>query len=35
MAPEDIHLEAVHGIKEMPSLPIINMLSKTVVIHKE
>ncbi len=35
MVPDDIHLEAVYGIKEIPALPIINMVSKTVVIHKE
>ena len=32
--PDDIHLEAVYGIKEIPDLPIIDMTSKTVVIHK-
>ena len=35
MVPGDIHLDAVYGIKEIPTLPIIDMVSKTVVIHKE
>ncbi len=35
MVPDDIHLEAVYGIKKIPDLPIIDMVSKSVVIHSE
>lgn len=35
MVPGDIHLEAVYGITEIPSLPIIDMVSTSVVINEE
>ncbi len=33
MVPDDIHLEAIYGIKEIPILPIIDMVNKTVKIN--
>ena len=35
MVPGDIHLEAVYGITKIPQLPIIDMVSKKVVIHQQ
>lgn len=35
MVPGDIHLEAVYGITEIPSLPIIDMVSTSVVINEK
>lgn len=33
MVPEDIHLEAIYGIKKIPSLPIVDMVVKTVKLQ--
>ncbi len=33
MVPGDIHLESIYGIKEIPALPIVDMVSKTVTLH--
>ncbi len=33
LVPEDIHLEAIYGIKEVPILPIIDMVSKSTTIN--
>ncbi len=33
LVPEDIHLDAIYGLKEIPILPIIDMVSKTVTIN--
>ncbi|MBU0665224.1 MAG: cytochrome c family protein [Proteobacteria bacterium] len=32
--PEDINLEAIYGIKEIPALPIIDMINTVVTINK-
>ena len=31
--PDDIHLEAIYGIKEVPALPVIDMVTETVTIN--
>jgi hypothetical protein len=33
LVPEDIHLDAIYGIKEIPILPVIDMVSKVVTIN--
>ncbi len=33
LVPDDIHLEAIYGIKEIPVLPIIDMVEQTTVIN--
>lgn len=33
MVPEDIHLEAIYGIKEIPTLPIIDMVTTVVRLN--
>lgn len=34
LVPEDIHLEAIYGIKEVPVLPVVDMVSKSMTINK-
>lgn len=31
--PDDMHLEAIYGIKEVPAVPIIDMVSETITIE--
>lgn len=33
--PDDIHLDAIYGIKEIPAVPIIDMVKKTVTINPQ
>ncbi|MBC8318277.1 MAG: cytochrome C [Desulfobulbaceae bacterium] len=34
LVPDDIHLDAIYGIKEVPILPVVDMVSKSVMINK-
>jgi hypothetical protein len=34
LVPEDIHLDAIYGIKTVPILPIIDMVNKTFTINE-
>ena len=34
VVPDDIHLEAIYGIKEVPILPVIDMVTKNVTINE-
>ncbi|MBU1232414.1 MAG: cytochrome c family protein [Proteobacteria bacterium] len=33
--PDDMHLEAIYGIKEVPAVPIIDMVEETIAINPE
>lgn len=33
--PDDMHLDAIYGIKEVPAVPIIDMIEKTVTINPQ
>ena len=33
--PDDMHLDAIYGIQEIPAVPIIDMIDKTVTISPE